>query len=93
VHFIEEEFPQIKAHYHPDWRTVTGHVESLQWRANRGREIQEWLSRHPEVTSYAIVDDDGEDIRPIHEGNFVQTTWLKGIQADHTEQLIKLLLW
>ena len=36
---------------HDDWRT-----KSLF--KTRGHEIEEWLSRHPEVTKYRIIDDD-----------------------------------
>jgi len=27
---------------------------------DRGHEVQEWLDRHPEVTQYAILDDDAD---------------------------------
>lgn len=27
---------------------------------DRGHEVQEWLDRHPEVTQYAILDDDSD---------------------------------
>lgn len=34
---------------------ITGDRKSL-----RGEEIQEWLNQHPEVTDYAILDDDSD---------------------------------
>ena len=36
----------------------------------RGEEIAEWLSRHPEVQNYIIVDDD-DDMLPDQLGNFI----------------------
>lgn len=50
-------------HIHDDWRTTCTRMEC------RGEEIQEWLSRHPEVTDYIIVDDDSdflENQKPFH---------------------------
>ncbi|MFA5488824.1 MAG: HAD domain-containing protein [Candidimonas sp.] len=38
---------------HDDWKTIVG-------RGFRGDEVDEWLSRHPEVTDYVCVDDDGD---------------------------------
>lgn len=38
---------------HEDWRTIV--LEGF-----RGDEIAEWLSRHPEVTSFIILDDDSD---------------------------------
>lgn len=35
---------------HPDWRTISTEC--------RPAEIHEWLTRHPEVTDYRIIDDD-----------------------------------
>jgi hypothetical protein len=43
-------FTKVFGEYlHEDWRTGED--------ANRGLEIDEWLSRHPEVTNHVIVDD------------------------------------
>lgn len=44
----------------------------------RGREIKAWLDQHPEVTRYAILDDDS-DMLPEQQPNFFQTTWARGI--------------
>lgn len=57
----------------------------------RGDEIAEWLSRHPEVTRYAIVDDDA-DMRPEQMPFFVQTNFEKGgLLHDHARRLIDIL--
>ena len=51
----------------------------------RGYEVQEWLDRHPEVTQYAILDDDA-DFLP-HQWLF-KTTWEKGITEDIAQAVI-----
>lgn len=41
-------------------------------RFYRGHEINDWLDRHPEVTQYVILDDDG-DMLDTQLRHFVQT--------------------
>lgn len=70
------------------WR---GHEESTKYIHNRvvplfgkterlgvirGEEIKDWLERHPEVTKYAILDDDN-DMLPEQMPNFFQTSFHK----------------
>lgn len=50
----------------------------------RGYEIEDWLSNHPDVTRYAILDDIDEML-PEQEPNFFRTTWDIGI----TEEIAK----
>jgi hypothetical protein len=49
--------------------------------APRGYEIKVWLTRHPEVEQYAILDD-AESILPEQRTNFFQTTWESGLTED-----------
>lgn len=56
----------------------------------RGSEIAEWLSRHPEVTTYAIVDDDS-DMLPEQMPFFVQTSFDTGLTDEHAERLVAIL--
>jgi hypothetical protein len=51
----------------------------------RGEEIQEWLSRHPNVTQYAILDDDS-DFLPNQW--LFKTTFEKGITEDIAQAVI-----
>jgi hypothetical protein len=44
----------------------------------RGEEIKEWLDRHPEVTKYAILDDDS-DMLPEQLPNFFKTSFSIGL--------------
>jgi hypothetical protein len=79
---------------HEDWRTKdvwrddwSGSSEDMR----RGTEIAEWLSRHPEVKRYAIVDDDSDmldDQRPF----FVKTSFDSGLMREHRDRLIELLI-
>jgi len=50
-------------------------------RAPRGYEIKAWLTRHPEIEHYAILDDAGS-ILPEQRANFFQTTWESGLTED-----------
>lgn len=47
----------------------------------RGREIKAWLDNHPEVTKYAILDDEN-DMLPEQQENFFKTSWQTGITED-----------
>lgn len=49
----------------PDFAHIGGH---------RGSEIGNWLVGHPEVTHYAILDDDS-DAGEGHEDHYVRTCW------------------
>lgn len=52
----------------------------------RGEEIGVWLVRHPEVTKYAILDDDS-DMLPEQLPNFFQTSWKVGITKEIIEKI------
>lgn len=53
--------------------------------APRGEEIKEWLDRHPQVTQYAILDDNS-DMLPYQW--LFQTTWEKGITEEIADAVI-----
>lgn len=55
----------------------------------RGDEIQEWLSEHPEVSSFVILDDNSDMGDVIDK--LVQTSFKRGLQKEHVERAIKLL--
>lgn len=52
----------------------------------RGEEIQEWLSRHPYVKNYAIIDD-SNDIFEEQLSHFVQTNGDEGFSYKNFLQL------
>lgn len=54
------------------------------WREGkhlRGEEIEDWLNRHPEVTRYAILDDD-TDMLAYQAPNFFKTSWKEGLTRE-----------
>lgn len=76
---------------HPDWRTIRSRVEGALIMAEiRGDEIKQWLDAHPEVASFAIVDDDS-DMRPEQMSRFVQTQFSTGVTPAHVERLVAIL--
>ena len=59
-----------------DWRTKDLYNEGEE-APLRGIEIAEWLSRHPEVDNYIILDDES-DMLPEQFSRFVQTSFENG---------------
>ena len=62
--------------------------ETIILDAIRGEEIKEWLSRHPRVEKYAILDDDS-DMLPNQP--LFQTTFEHGLTEKITQQIITYL--
>lgn len=86
------------------WRLVDLCVEALCKRGlpiadktpridtnNRGEEIRAWLTVHPNVTQFAILDDDDDAGDCGLREHFIQTSWKTGIQVEHAVQAIRLL--
>jgi hypothetical protein len=60
---------------------------SLNWNGRtRGDEIAAWLADHPEVTTYAIVNDDS-DMLESQKQYFVQTDFKEGLTWANYESL------
>ncbi len=57
----------------------------------RGWEIKTWLSQHPKIEQYAIVDDDIEDIIALHPTKTVRTTMKEGLTAKKVKDIIMIL--
>ena len=56
----------------------------------RSDEIRAWLRDHPEVTTYAIVDDD--DSAGMNDPDrYVRTYWRLGMYGKHEKAIIGLL--
>lgn len=53
----------------------------------RGDEIQWWLDRHPEVTRYAILDDDS-DMLGSQKSSFFKTSFREGLTDEIAERVI-----
>lgn len=69
---------------HEDWRT-----ESRDDR-DRGAEVNEWLSRHPEVTQWVIIDDKN-DFTAEQQSRLVFVTTDLAIQPADLAKLTELL--
>lgn len=69
--------------FHDDWRTKD------LWKT-RGGEVDEWLGRHPEVSAYAIVDDDS-DFLPEQLGHLVKTQYEDGLSWAGFQRLNEVL--
>ena len=70
---------------------ITETTPLLRGDANRGEEIAAWLEAHPEVTCFAIVDDDPAAGDCGLRSRLVLTRWETGLQPEHCRQLIRLL--
>ena len=56
----------------------------------RGYEIRDWLARHPEVTTYAIIDDN-PDMLEEQMPYFVHTSGFEGMTWANFSQLCNIL--
>jgi hypothetical protein len=54
--------------------------------STRGEEIKAWLDKHPDVTKYAILDDDS-DMLPEQLSNFFQTTFKTGLTPEIAKEV------
>lgn len=57
---------------------------------SRGREVEDYLYKHPEIEKYVILDDDPiqiESLSPHH----VKTTFKYGLTREKAEEAIKIL--
>jgi len=64
-------------------------IDKTKELRDRASEIKEWLSRHPEVEKFVILDD--EEISGKFPDNLVQTTFYRGLLPEHVEKAIKIL--
>ena len=67
-------------HLHEDWCCF------YSMNTSRKTHISQWLAKHPEVTHYAIVDDER-----VRLPNLVRVTEMDGLLVRHFEKLAKIL--
>lgn len=67
-------------HLHKDWSCF------FDMLTPRKAHISQWLSEHPEVTHYAIIDDEAVGLP-----NMVRVTDADGLQAKHFDKLARIL--
>ena len=75
---------QIKDKVYPDIYGITPNART----GFRGEEINMYLKEHPEITHYAILDDDN-DFYP--DQPLFKTTWKHGITEDIAKQVTEYL--
>ena len=78
-----EGFAVVEKHIVP----ILDKTPELSLTTIRGKEIQDWLDRHPEVTRYAILDDD-YDMLPNQKDNFFPTSWGTGLTDEIANKVI-----
>ena len=56
------------------------------------KQIKEWLENTGyDVSSYVIIDDEMFDIKDLHEGHMVQTSFNDGINPGAVKMAIEIL--
>lgn len=60
-------------------------------RISRGHEIDYWLSQHPEVDRFVILDDSSDMDK--HENRLVQTDLFEGLLDEHVDLAIRVMSW
>lgn len=76
---IIDSTPHFYSTSHPELKDRTGRVQ-------RGEEIMDWLNRHPEVTNYAVLDDDTD--MDVVRRNFFKTCSYDGLKKDVAYKVI-----
>lgn len=78
--------PRLFGCLHPDWATpICGH---------RWNEVQAWLTRHPEVTRYAILEDFPFHYSEAPEAMQKRILWClphTGLTTEHEPKIYQLL--
>ena len=72
-------------HMHADWSARDGRTSS------RLQHIKSYLATHPEITHYAIVDDEAENDEYHNHPAIVMVEHEDGLQYHHFERIIALL--
>jgi hypothetical protein len=57
---------------------------------DRGRQIQDWLDEHPEVTKFIILDDELHGMLHLEE-HVIKSSWYIGLLDEHADEAIKRL--
>lgn len=85
---VVELLDRTTTNYEWDGKPITARGTTYVHHEIRGDEVNEWLSRHPEVTKYAILDDESDfyDDQPLF-----QTTFKDGLTDEIAEAVIEYL--
>ena len=58
---------------------------------SRGYEIAAWLAAHPDVSNYAILDDDADAGDFAQSGRFIRCYWRSGMYGKHERAVLAAL--
>lgn len=84
-------FPQSRNDVRNKLKTVgLQFIDKTKELRDRDTEIREWLSRHPEVTNYVILDDEVEFSSEL-TAHQVITTFHEGLLEKHVPYAIEVL--
>lgn len=74
------------------YSSYTGRNTGLRYTTDRGAEIAKWLSDHPDVESFVILDDDIADIKPYYTKEHIQTDFYKdALNMDCAKRAVQIL--
>ena len=63
-----------------------------RYTTDRGAEIAYWLSQHPKVESFVILDDDIVDIKHYYTKEHIQTDFYKdALNMDCAKKAVEIL--
>lgn len=82
----------VTGQFHSDWRTPNlSHEPSLTGGFDvRGREIDAWLARNPDVTRWVWLDD-MPDYLPHQEASFIHVNQHMGLSPHDTDSALEVL--
>ena len=80
---LRREFLRVRC---PIWVDIT----PIFPQAKRWQEINAWLELHPEVKEFIILDDVGEELKPLAD-HLVLTNMRDGLTKERAELAIQML--
>jgi hypothetical protein len=96
---IAKEADDIFNKYGLEIYSITGRDKD----GKRQNEIDEWLSKHDDIESFIIIDDETFDLMKYVDTVLIKTSWIAsgemitqmsgccGLQEEHVEKAIKIL--
>jgi hypothetical protein len=73
-----------------DVTPIKGNMNRRYGEVIRGYEINEWLSNHPDVKNYVILDDD-QDFLEEQQPHFIHIRDYNGLNNTHIEKIKNIL--
>jgi FMN phosphatase YigB (HAD superfamily) len=89
--FNREEFIELFSKY--GWKKapiISMTEKSVPDGVTRGHEIDEWLTRHKEITEFVILDD-STDFLPEQRNNLVLVSNVDGLRFKHMCKALRIL--